>query len=126
MEGEVRKDVSRWQEEDANWLGPARAHQDNRGNTFPNGETVKHPAKGTLGMGCSADEADHMGVVVEAVPASEEDPDPKDPSQRRETFDAYNKKKTQGCPALEACFPAAFVVQFAFLSHTHLGFVMKL
>ena len=87
-------------------------HPHNRGKTFPNGLRCKSLCTQVLTMGVSRDEADHGGLLVEEAPQS-----------RR--FDDYNKEHSKGNPLLEKCFPAAFGVQFACLSHTHFSFVVK-
>ena len=88
------------------------AHPDNRGASYPSGSRVKSLAVQIMGMGCIAEEADHMGVVVQEKPQS-----------RR--LDDHNREKTKGDTDLEVCFPDLFQVQFAFLNHTHFGLMIK-
>ena len=104
------------------WIG---AHPSNRGGTFPSGLSCKSLGKDIMGMGVAAEEADHMGVVVEAVPQSRRDAAVAALPKLVPCLDEYNKKLTKNDPLLEGCFPDAFVVQFACLSHTHFSFVMK-
>ncbi len=87
-------------------------HPDNRGKTYCTGARVKDLGISILEMGCSMEEADHMGVAVEEKPQS-----------RR--LEEYNKKEVKGNQDLEACFPVGLPVLFAFLNHTHLGLVVK-
>ena len=88
------------------------AHPDNRGASYPAGARVKSLAASIISMGCSAEEADHMGVVVQEAPQS-----------RR--LDEYNRKQTKGDADLENCFPCCLQIQFGFLNHTHFGLIMK-
>ena len=88
------------------------AHPDNRYKTYPNGLRCRTLCGDILVMGFSLDEADHAGVVVEETPGGT-------------TFNDYNKAKSHGDILLEKCFPASFALQFAFLSHNHLGFIVK-
>ena len=87
-------------------------HPDNRGKTFPNGARVKDLAVDVFIMGCVMEEVDHMGLVVEEGPQS-----------RR--LDEYSRHEAKGNPDLEACFPTGLPVLFAFLTHTHIGLVVK-
>ena len=84
-------------------------HEDNRGGVYPSGETIKNLCVQVCTMGVNADEADHMGIAVQARPQSR-------------AFDDYNKKQVKGNPILEPCFPDHITVRVAVRSSaTHTG-----
>ena len=64
------------------------AHPDNRGASYPSGSRIKSLTVQIMSMGCIAEEADHMGVVVQEIP-----------QWRR--LDEYNRSNTKGNADLE-------------------------
>lgn len=87
-------------------------HQHNRGSLFPQVDTLKALATGVFSMGFSLEEADHMGLAVEV-------PEGDDSSHR------WNLAQVAGNAELQPCFPGDSVINDLFLTHTHLGLVVK-
>jgi len=87
-------------------------HKDNRGSLFPQVNTLKDLANAIFTMGFCLEEADHMGVSVETEDGDVE------PHQ-------WNQQHVTGVDELQPCFPLEAVIDRLFLTHTHLGVVVK-
>ena len=92
-------------------------HPENRGGIFPQSDTVKNLGIQIPTAGFDPDEADHAGVVTEEIPPEERSPE-------YETYDAYNRRMTKGCPAFSLAEDGE-IMAFGTLSHCHLLMVRK-
>ncbi len=77
-------------------------HNMNRGGVYPNGERVANLAVELLKAGFSEEEANHEGVCVQEVPATERKHDP----VYQKPYLTYAQYNLLGCaqPALKTCF----------------------
>ncbi len=91
-------------------------HMKNRGGVYPNKDTLKGLCSFLIQKGFTRAEADHQGVCVQNVPATEL-------SQTVEDIGAYNRAKTQDTPELTSLFDSR-TLQAGTLSHSHLLLVL--
>ena len=102
-------------------------HPHNRARVYPMEDTCVNLGLGIRLSGFSVDEANHEGVCVQEVPADEQrnaakpsDGSDTSPEEVRETYLAYNKRKTSAVAALKTCSNNTRAISFGTLSHSHL------
>ena len=99
-------------------------HPQNRGGNYPKGSVVKNLGVKIGDGGFSTEEANHAGVCVEEIPASQRTEDPMNPGSPYETYLEMNRRKTSAVAELCSCFSDHLDVLVGTLSHSHLLLVL--
>ena len=97
-------------------------HNCNRAGVYPQFDRVRGLGNDLLDWGFSAEEADHVGVCVQEVPASELAK--LAVAGAYETYTSYNLSKCNGTQ-LEGCFKEEEHISYGTLSHSHLLLVLR-
>ena len=92
-------------------------HKLNRGEVYPQPDTVRNLGLKLLGTGFNESEANHEGVCLEEVPFNE---------RGKEPYESCLQYNMQKCihPFLSKCFTPHSDVMYGTLSHSHLLLVM--
>ena len=96
-------------------------HPCNRGGVYPNEDRVKNLGLKIFKWGADQEEADHNGVMVEAIPDTARAQE--GVRNLPERYTAYNKRKCSEKPLFSNCFEGNDVL-YGNLSHNHLLLVL--